>query len=107
MHPIMSRQRMPQPIDDMAGAHALRGRRPLDEASVVAVGHETNFLALGLVGVGEAQLTRALAHLCLGHRAERKKRAAQLNLSKREQKVRLILGGIGSAQEMEAAPRVA
>ena len=97
----------PVGIDDTARAKTVRRRRSLDEAGVVAVGHEANLLALGLVGVGETKLARASAHLGLGHRAERKKRAAQLKLAEREQKVRLILGGVGSAQQMEAAARVA
>ena len=57
------------------------GREPLDESRIVAVGDETNFLALGLVGIREAQRAGARANFGLGHRAERKKRARKFILA--------------------------
>ena len=62
-------------------ANLCRRRRALNEARVVAVGHETYFLALGFVRIGESQRTRSLANFGLRHRAERKKRARKLALA--------------------------
>ena len=98
MHSGMRRQGLSLQIDDTARAKTLRRRRALDEAGIIAVGHEADLLTLGLVGVRETKLARTRTDLGLGHRAERKKRAGELGLAEREQKIRLILGGVGGAQ---------
>src|SRR5260370_15848749 len=103
MHSGVFGEPLSRAVDDRAGADLLRRACTLDESRIIAVGHKAYFLALGLVCIGEAQLTRAGANFGLGDRAERKKRARELGLPEREEKVRLILGIVGGAKQMEPA----
>jgi hypothetical protein len=59
----------------------------LDEARVVAVGHEADLLRLSLVGDVEAVPARRLARFVLRHLAQRKERARELPLRQLPQKV--------------------
>src|SRR5438445_2945296 len=63
---------------------------------VVISRHKTDFLAVSFVGDFQAQRARNLADLRLRHRAEWRKRAAQLRLPQAEQKIRLVLTRIGA-----------
>src|SRR5258707_15702593 len=103
MHSRMFGEPIPRVVDNGAGADLLRRGAALDESRVVIVGNKTNLLALGLVRVGEAQLARTGANFSLGDAAERKKCARKLGLPEGEKKIRLILGVVGGAQQMEAA----
>src|SRR3989442_8121509 len=62
----------------------------LNKPSIVAVGHETYLLTLGLVGGFKSKLSRDVTHFALGHLAQRKLRARKLFLRHLEQEVRLI-----------------
>ena len=92
-------------IGDHAGARVRRpARRPLDEPGVVAVGHEADLVAVGLVG--DAQAARACA--CsrtsgLGMSPTGNTRVRQLRLREREEEVRLVLAGVAPAPQPEPA----
>src|SRR5260370_10674463 len=103
MHSSVFGEAISRAVDYRASANLLGRARAFDEARIVAVWNKPNFLALRLVGIGEDQVTRAGANFGLGDRAERKKRAREFGLSEREKKIRLILGIVGGAQQMEAA----
>src|SRR5262249_39052055 len=86
-------------VDDLALTRQRARLRALHRARVVAVGNEADLLALGLLRGGEPERARALAHLGLGHRAERKVRGAELRLREPEQEVGLVLVGIDRAPQ--------
>src|SRR6266851_6717465 len=71
-----------------------RGLAPRDEADL---------LALGLVGDGQPKLARVLAHLPLGHTAERKADPAEPLTVEVVEHVRLVFRGIGSGVELRSA----
>ena len=64
-------------VHDRAGA-VRAGGLSLDEGRVVAVGHEADLLALGLVGDGQAALARDAPHLGLVEVADREERRLEL-----------------------------
>ena len=79
-------------------------RRSLcDERRVVAVGHEADLLAVGLVGDREPEPARLGAHGRLRQRAHREQRSRQLLLRQREQEVRLVLVAIDAALEQPSS----
>ena len=88
--------------DDRAAAVEI-ARLAFDERGVVAVGHETDFLAVGLLGDRQAESPRDIAHLVLRQIADREARARQLLLGQREQEIRLILCGVEAAAKHVAA----
>src|SRR5208337_2644494 len=103
MHARVSGEASSAAVDNRSGAE-LRGiALPLDKPRVIAVGNEADFLALRLVRGGKAQCARTGANFGLGHGAKRKNRAREFVLPEREKKIRLILGVVGGAQQMESA----
>src|SRR5215218_5845562 len=103
------------PDDAPLRVHDLAARGPLvlpplgfevavDEARVVAVGHETDLLRLALLGDVEAVAPGRLAHLLLRHLAQGEERARQLLLRQLPEEVRLILARVSPAQQ-PVAPR--
>ncbi|MCL6498540.1 MAG: UDP-3-O-(3-hydroxymyristoyl)glucosamine N-acyltransferase, partial [Firmicutes bacterium] len=59
-HALVLAQNAAVHVDDLAGQGALRAD-PVDHRGVLALGHETDVLAVGLVGDGQAQLGRDVA----------------------------------------------
>jgi len=90
-------------IDDGAGTERA-GVAPPEEAAVIAVGHEADLLAVGLVGRDEPESARVIAHLGLGELAHREARGRELRLGERPQEVALILAAIAGTPE-RVAPR--
>src|SRR5262245_580176 len=84
-----------------------RGLPTLDERRVIAVGNETDLLAVGLLGDCQPQATCLPAHLGLGERAHRKHRTRELLLRQRKEEVRLILVGIHAALQQPSTVRIA
>ena len=82
---------------------ALLGQIGIEKLLVVAAGDKADLLRIWLGGESEAVMARQVANLRLGHFTERKIRMRQLLLGQAEQKVRLILRGIGGALEQPAA----
>ena len=76
----------PVVVDHLAGLDSGRVRARSHEPRVVAVGHEANFLTLGLVRVGEPERAGVVADLALGHRAERKERAGRARAASAKRK---------------------
>src|SRR5205085_5260544 len=71
----------------------------LDEARVVAVGHESNLLRLLLLRDVEVVPPRDLAHFWFRHLAEREQGARELILRQLPEEVGLILARVKPAQE--------
>ena len=94
-----------RPLSSTNRAAASVGRPPRDERRVVAVGHEADLLAVGLVGDQQSEPARLGAHVRLRQRAHRKHRAGQLLLRQREQEVRLVLVAIDAALEQPSSGR--
>ena len=78
------------------------GRKPLDDLAVMARRNEADVLAVGLLGVEEAEPARQLAHLRLWHLAERKAQPLELRARGGEQEIALVALGIGGAIERSA-----
>src|ERR1019366_1584180 len=78
-------------------------RITIDKPCVIAVGNETDFLAIGLGGGGNAQLASQSPHLRLLHTAQRKPRARQLILLETAEEIGLVLGAIHAAAQLPAA----
>src|SRR5205085_3058551 len=72
----------------------------LDEARVVAVGHEANLLRLALIGNVQSVPTRSLARLVLPYLAQWKERTRKLTLRQLPQEIGLILARVAPAQEL-------
>src|SRR5712692_507037 len=90
--------------DDLAGSGqtiglVFRFQVAIDEAGIVTIGNKTNFLRLGLLSHREFVAPRRLAHIRLGHFAEREQRTRKLVLSQLPKKVRLVLLRIVAAQQ--------
>src|SRR5712671_6105142 len=81
---------------------ALLVKVSIDEALVVAAGDEAYFLRVRLFRQRQMMLARQLAHLRLLHVAQGKQRAAELLLREPEEKICLVLGGIGGAAQQPA-----
>ncbi len=62
-------------MHDVAGLQRA-GLQALDDAGVAARRHEADVLAVGLLGDGQIELARKLAHLRLRHAAEREPQAS-------------------------------
>src|SRR5207248_10963363 len=77
----------------------------INEASVVAVGHEANLLRFRFLS--DRQLARAcdIAHLRLRHLAQRKQRARELRLRQLPEKVGLVFLQVAPAKETIAIGR--
>src|SRR6476619_5414214 len=71
----------------------------VDKALIIAAGNKAYLLRVGLFRESQMVLARQLAHLWLIHVPERKQRAAELLLRKAEEKICLVLGGIGGAAQ--------
>ena len=69
------------------------------DVAVVAAGHETDLLAVALLGRCQPERSSGVTHLRLGHLAEREARMSQLLLAEAVQEVALVLLGIAAAQE--------
>src|SRR5438270_6023676 len=74
----------------------------VDEALVIAAGNKAYLLRVRLLRQRQMMLPRQFAHLRLLHVSQRKQRAAQLLLRQSEEKIRLVLGGIGGASQQPA-----
>ncbi len=110
MHALVLAQRAAVARDDRAARvwrlHAGLLHVRAQERRVIAVGNETDFLAVALFSHRQVEGPRQLAHRGLGHLAQRKQRARELRLGEAEQKIGLILGGIHRAQQLVPAARV-
>src|SRR5579871_81090 len=76
MDPLMAAEDRAVFAHDGSGAERRRCRT-LDEAAVVAFGHEADLLAFRLVGVDETERSGARADLAFAQSAERKERPAE------------------------------
>src|SRR4051812_37253627 len=72
---------------------------------MLARGHETNLLAVLLLGDAEPEPPRLLANRGLVERADGEPRARQLRLRQREQKVRLVLLAVDASLQPVALGR--
>ena len=93
-------------VDDRAGAVLCRCLA-LDEARVVAVGHEADLLALGLVGDGQPALPGDGADARLVEPADGEEGGLELRLGEAEEEVGLVLGAVRALQQAESARRAA
>jgi hypothetical protein len=91
-------------VDDVAGDRAMRPD-PVDHRGVLALGHEADVLAVGLVGDRQAQLGGDATHLALGHPAQREAQEVQLVARGGEQEIALVLGRIGRAAQLRPVAR--
>jgi hypothetical protein len=100
VHPVVTAEHVAgRGVDDVAG----RGAQPrLEEARGVAVGHEAQVVAVGLVGHGEAARGGLDPHLRLGARAQREQRPPQLPRLEDGEHVGLVLGRIDGAVQLDA-----
>src|SRR5690606_23387524 len=92
-------------VDDLALARRRLRPQRLDDRRVVAVGHEADLHALGLVGGGQAERAGTRAHLLLVERADREARRRELRGAEVEEEVRLVLRGVRAAQQAQRAAR--
>ena len=106
MYTAVIGQRVPVGGNYLAPPQFRSRRGTFHESRIVAVRHEANLLALGLVGVCESERARPLANFRFGYRAERKKRACELALAKRKEEIRLILGAVDRSLEAETSVSV-
>src|SRR4030095_9368601 len=91
--------------DEAVGVHV--AGTTLDERGVVAVRHETDFLAVGLVGGREPSTSGVFAGFVFRQLANPEARASELVLRKRKQEVRLILPAVEpAAKAIPAGVRV-
>src|SRR6202008_1670159 len=75
----------------------------MNELDVIAVGHKTQFHALGLFGYGQIHLARECADFFLRQFAKREFAAGKLLLRKSPKEIRLIFALVARAQELIAA----
>ncbi len=75
---------------------------PLQVLAVVAIPHEADLLALGLVGGGQSMSTCHRASLGLGQLAEGKPCVGQLSLPQAVQEIGLVLVGVTAGNESVA-----
>ena len=85
-------------VDNLAGGRRLR-RKPFDNVAVAASRHETDVLAIGLVGDGESEAAGVFAHLRLAHFAERKAQQPQLLARRGEEEIALVAVRVDRAVE--------
>ena len=72
----------------------------LDEALVVAAGHEADALRVALVGDGEPRLLGDAAHLRgLDEATERKEHVREAGLREAVEEVALVLGGVYALEQ--------
>jgi len=83
-------------IDDVAGLHRVRPQTA-DDVRVAPGRYEADVLAVMLVGDGEPEAPCKIAHLRLGHVAERKAQIFELLARGRKQEIALIAIGVGRA----------
>src|SRR5262249_6902936 len=84
------------------------GRAATEKAPVVVIGHETDVLALGLVGRDESQTARLGAHVVLRELADWKPGGGELALRQRPEEIGLVLADVpGPEQEMAPGRRIA
>src|SRR5215472_18556815 len=86
-------------IDDVAGPRRL-GPQPRDELRVIAVRHETDVLAVGLVRHRKAELGRKHAHVALHLAAQRKAQEIELRASGGKKEIALVTTRVGSDMEL-------
>ena len=91
-------------IDDVAGLGGARSQ-PLDHVGVAAGRHETNVLAVVLVGDREGEATRELARLGLAALAQGETQHLKLLARGGEQEIALVALGIARAVEPTSAVR--
>ena len=104
-HAIMAGQNFALLIDDVAGLHGA-GIELLDNARVIAVRHETDVLAVRLVGNNQPEFNSDLAHIALGHAAQRKAHEIQLLARGAKKKVALVARRIGGDVQFRAVHAV-
>ena len=95
----MAAENAPRAVDDVAGPGCL-GAQPANRAGVVAVRHETDVLAVGLGGDGEAEALAVPADLVLGHVTERKAQVAELLGRGGEQEIALVARRVDGAVQL-------
>ena len=85
-------------VDDVAGLDGV-GPQPADDVGIAPGRHETDVLAVLLVGDLEAEAPRQFARLRLGHVAERKAQIVELLARGGEQEIALVAIGVGGANQ--------
>ena len=88
-------------VDDVARLDRL-GPELLHHRGVVAVGHEADVLAVGLVGDRQVEALGERAGLALGQGAERKAQEVELVPGRAEQEIALVARRIGAAMQLGA-----
>ena len=91
-------------VDDLARLDRL-GPQLLHDRGIVAVRHEADVLAVGLVGDRQVEALGQRARLALGQVAEREAQEVELLVRRAEQEVALVARRIGAA--MQLGPRLA
>ena len=81
-------------MNDVAGNGSAR-HQPLDHLRVMSRRHEADVLAVGLLGIRQAKLTRQFAHPRFRHASQREPQARELRARCREQEVALVALGVG------------
>ncbi|AFL53699.1 hypothetical protein USDA257_c51740 [Sinorhizobium fredii USDA 257] len=85
-------------MDDLAGERRIR-LQLRDDVAVLALRHETNILAIGLLGNDKTHLLGERARLRLGEAAERKAQVVDLLLGGREEEIALVALGVSRPVE--------
>src|SRR5882672_2368475 len=102
MNPVVFTDDLALRINQLTLSRYLRSRVlgrqiTIDEHGIVAIGHKTNLLRLGLFRYGQLLFTGYLAHFRLGHFTKREERTRQLILRQLPKEVRLVLLRIATA----------
>ena len=96
---LMAAQHRAGEIDNIAGLARFRAQA-LDNTGVIAVRHEADVLAVGLVGGDQFIAARQIAHLILRQIAQRKAQKIHLFAGRGEQEIALVAGRIGGAMQL-------
>ena len=88
-------------VDDVARLDRL-GPQLLHHRGIVAVGHEADVLAVGLVGDRQVEALGQRPRLALGQVAERKAQEVELLVRRAEQEIALVARRIGAAMQLGA-----
>ena len=95
---VMAAEHAAVDMDDVAGRGGVRLQLG-DDVGILALRHEADVLAVGLVGDGQAHALGDGAHRGLGHAAERKAQIVDLLLRGGEQEIALVAVGIDRAEQ--------
>ena len=103
----MPAEHLPFAVDDLSLAGQRTRADLFDRARVIAVGHEADLLALGLVGSRQSEFARPGANFLFFEFAERELDRFQLFLTEFEQKIGLVLLPVDRTSQAQAlGPRV-